>query len=44
MEDALDGIPLVVLSRGRAGSDAAVEDEHGANQAQLLRLDGRRDR
>jgi pimeloyl-ACP methyl ester carboxylesterase len=40
-EDALGGIPVVVLSRGRSGSDAALEEEHRANQVQLLRLSRR---
>lgn len=34
----LGDMPVVVLSRGRAGADSVVEQEHTRNQAELLRL------
>jgi len=37
----LGALPIVVLSRGRAGSDSTVEQEHVRNQAELLRLSRR---
>ena len=34
----LGDLPVVVLSRGRAGTDSTVEQEHTRNQTELLRL------
>jgi pimeloyl-ACP methyl ester carboxylesterase len=37
----LGDLPVVVLSRGRAGADSTVEQEHARNQTELLQLSRR---